>query len=62
VEIVSDSNLQDYLDSDTIDRIEYAVNHQASIMKSKYIEYDLIRLALIAKHGGVYMDLSYILL
>lgn len=62
VEIVSDSNLQDFLDSDTIDSIEFAVNHQASIMKSKYIKYDLIRLALVAKHGGIYMDLSYILL
>ena len=59
---VRDTNLQDYLDADTIDRIEYAVNHQAGIVKSKYINYDLIRLALVAKHGGVYMDLSYIML
>jgi mannosyltransferase OCH1-like enzyme len=31
-------------------------------MKSRYISFDLIRLALVAKYGGVYMDLSYIML
>ncbi len=62
VNIVSDSNLNEYLSTETIQKIEYAVTHQASIVKSKYIKYDLIRLALVAEHGGIYMDLSYILL
>lgn len=62
IKLVSDSNLQDYLAAEVIEKIDYAVTHQASVMKSKYIKYDLIRLALVAKYGGIYMDLSYILL
>jgi len=45
-----------------IERIFYVIDHQAAPIPSKYIKYDLIRLALISKHGGVYMDSSYIAL
>ena len=60
--IVSDDNLHEFLDNETIASIDYATAHQASPIKTKYIKYDLIRLALMVKHGGIYMDLSYILL
>lgn len=60
--IVSDDNIHEYLDNSTIESISYATSHQASLIKSQYIKYDLIRLALVARHGGIYMDLSYILL
>jgi hypothetical protein len=58
---VNDTNLKLYLDSEVISQIETTIS-KAKIKTFKQTRSDLIRLALLIKHGGIYMDASYILL
>jgi mannosyltransferase OCH1-like enzyme len=57
VQEVNSSNIKDYLDSQTIERIEYTIkNGKMNIFTQT--KSDLIRLALLYKHGGIYVDAS----
>jgi mannosyltransferase OCH1-like enzyme len=55
------SNIHEYLDTDTLERINLSLKH-ANMKTYPQSKGDLYRLALIAKYGGVYMDVSYIAL
>jgi mannosyltransferase OCH1-like enzyme len=55
------SNVHSYLEKKTLDRINYSVEH-AKLKVYAQSRADLIRLALIANHGGIYMDASFIAL
>jgi hypothetical protein len=59
VHLVNDSNLKDYLSQSEISRIEETIK-KAQFNVPKQIKSDFIRLALIAAHGGIYMDASYL--
>lgn len=54
---VNNSNIKDFLDAQTIEMIEYTIkNGKMNIFTQT--KSDLIRLALLYKHGGVYVDAS----
>jgi hypothetical protein len=55
------SNINTYLEEDTIVKIRYSLNN-AKLKMYPQSQGDLYRLALLAKYGGIYMDASYIAL
>jgi hypothetical protein len=58
---VTKANLHEYLDNETIEQINKTY-HNSPHKKFEQIFSDFVRLALLAKHGGVYMDASFVLL
>lgn len=58
---VNMSNIHEYLDTDTVQKIETTILH-AKLKTYPQSKADLYRLALLAKFGGIYMDASYIAL
>jgi mannosyltransferase OCH1-like enzyme len=59
VKEVNNSNLADYLDTATLLRIEYTLKN-AKLIVYPQTKSDLVRLALLYKYGGVYLDASII--
>ena len=59
--IVDLKNMHQYLDENTIKRIDYAVKN-AAIKTHDTTKTNLMRIALVVKHGGIYMDSTFILL
>lgn len=59
---VNKTNLKDYIGLTVIERIDEALyfNNRGSKFDQTYS--DLVRLALLIKHGGVYMDAAFMLL
>lgn len=55
------SNVDKYLDATTLKKIDYSLKN-AKMLTYPQSQGDLYRLALVAKHGGVYMDASYLAL
>jgi mannosyltransferase OCH1-like enzyme len=58
VNYVSDSNLHQFIDSNTLLKIENTI-HSAKMIILPQTKSDFYRLALIAEHGGVYLDATY---
>jgi mannosyltransferase OCH1-like enzyme len=48
-----------YLDNETLARIDYSLKN-ANVTVFPQSKSDFIRLALIAAHGGIYLDSSYV--
>jgi hypothetical protein len=59
---VNSSNLKDYIELAEIERIDEAIyfNNRGNQFDQTYS--DLVRLCLLIRHGGVYMDASFMLL
>lgn len=55
---VNNNNLKDYLSAEEINRIEDTIRNAQFAVRAQ-IRSDFIRLALLATHGGIYMDVSY---
>ena len=55
------SNLHEYLDKETLERIDNTIR-LAKLTTYPQSKPDLYRLALLSKHGGIYMDASYVAL
>jgi len=58
---VSRNNLHDYLDQEVIDKISKLYKDSPHQVFEQTFS-DFVRLALILKHGGIYMDSSYLLM
>lgn len=58
---VNATNINHYLDANTIQKIEVTVS-QSKLVTYPQTKGDLYRLALLIKYGGIYMDASYIAL
>ena len=56
---VSDNNLKDYLSGEEVNKVEDTIRNAQFAIRSQ-ARSDFVRLALLAAHGGIYMDLSYI--
>lgn len=56
--VVSEDNLKDFLDQQTIARIDETLR-KAKVRTFPQSKPDLVRLALLLAHGGVYFDVSY---
>jgi mannosyltransferase OCH1-like enzyme len=57
VKEVNSSNLKDFIDLDIIEKIDYTLKN-AKMTVFTQTKSDLVRLALLYKHGGVYIDAS----
>ena len=53
------SNAHQYLDQKTLDKINYTMKN-AKLKSSRQHLSDFMRLALVSKYGGIYMDASYV--
>lgn len=58
---VNMTNIDKYLDDITLKKIKFTIEN-AKLMTYPQTQGDLYRLALLIKHGGVYMDASYLAL
>ena len=61
VKQVSSSNGHLYLDQATLNKIKYTMDN-FKLIKYPTTLSDIYRLALISKHGGVYLDASFVML
>jgi mannosyltransferase OCH1-like enzyme len=59
VKLVNNNNVHLYLDNETLARIDYSLKN-AKVTVFPQSKSDFIRLALIAAHGGIYLDSSYV--
>ena len=58
---VNRSNLHEYLDSETISLINLTMKNSPHQTYEQTFS-DFVRLALLIKHGGIYLDASFMLL
>jgi hypothetical protein len=52
---VGNDNIKNYVSKETLERVNYAVEH-ASFKVFKQTISDIWRLALLYEHGGIYVD------
>lgn len=57
--LITNNNIKDYLDQDILKKIQYAVSHPAFKVYPP-LKSNLMRIALVYKHGGIYVDASVI--
>ena len=60
--VVSTENVQELIGKETHDRIEEALRNKQIKADNIYLRSDLWRIALVARHGGVYFDSTFVLL
>ena len=57
---VDKSNVGEYLEKEVLDKISYAMAHPSG-QTFKHTWPDMVRIALLYKYGGVYMDSTFVL-